>query len=191
MTVLWALAAAGCGSHHTAVAPAPVSPPPAAVQQLDKITVYELAETKQQVKHADVNGLVATTRAIPPKTADPAKVAMQTLISSKDSPIPHGTRLLSLSVDKSTGLATVDFSREFQNNFSGGDEREAQTLDSILATLGQFDEIQNVQFLVAGARIDSLGGTEDLTAPLPSIRPAAMEQEASPQDASVSGGSDH
>ena len=64
-------------------------------------------------------------------------------------------------------LATVDLSKEFKDNFSGGSTAEALAINSVTATLGQFPGVKKVQFLVEGQKIDSLGGGQELTDPLP------------------------
>jgi spore germination protein GerM len=98
----------------------------------------------------------------------PVKSAILRLImeeNGKDSanPIPEGTKLLSLKV--ADGLATVDFSKEFRDKFSGGSEAEGMTVDAILRTLGQFPEVKQVQLLVEGKPLDTLGHL-DLSKPL-------------------------
>jgi spore germination protein GerM len=79
------------------------------------------------------------------------------------NPIPEGTRLLGLTVEN--GLATVDLSREFQDNFVGGSQGEALVVGTILRTLGQFPEVRRIRILVEGKPIDSLGHL-DLSGPL-------------------------
>lgn len=82
-----------------------------------------------------------------------------------DSPLPKGTKATSVTFEND--LATVDFNPAFQKNFTGGDENEALALNAVLATLGQFPGVKQVQILVAGQKIDSLGGNQSLTEPLP------------------------
>lgn len=79
------------------------------------------------------------------------------------NPIPKGTELLGVQVKD--GLANVDFSREFRDNFTGGSEGEALIIAVILRTMAQFDEVKKVQILVEGKPIDSLGHA-DLSQPL-------------------------
>jgi spore germination protein GerM len=83
----------------------------------------------------------------------------------EDSPLPDGTRVTSVTFDKD--LATVDFNDAFKKNFDGGDENEALTLNAVLATVGQFPGVKQVQILVEGKKIDSLGGNQSLEEPLP------------------------
>ncbi|HEY3298586.1 MAG TPA: GerMN domain-containing protein [Armatimonadota bacterium] len=83
--------------------------------------------------------------------------------ASSANPIPRGTKLRHFSIKN--GLATVDFSKEFRDNFNGGSEGESLTVDAILRTLGQFPEIKQVQLLVEGQPLDTLGHL-DLSNPL-------------------------
>ncbi|MDO8585740.1 MAG: GerMN domain-containing protein [Armatimonadota bacterium] len=104
------------------------------------------------------------------KSADRRKAAIekQIAISARggDSAglIPRGTRVLSLNVDR--GLATLDLSREFVNNFHGGSRQESLTVEAILRTLTQFREITRVRILVEGRSVDTLGGHLVLSEPL-------------------------
>ena len=82
-----------------------------------------------------------------------------------EAPLPRGTKATSVTFEND--LATVDFNPAFQKNFTGGDENEALTLNAVLATLGQFPGVNQVQILVGGQKIDSLGGNQSLTEPLP------------------------
>lgn len=90
----------------------------------------------------------------------PMKAALLSLI--KDSgkknlanPIPSGTRLLGLNFKN--GLATIDFSHEFSDNFHGGSDAEALLVRSILRTLSQFSQVKHVRLLVEGKPLDTLG----------------------------------
>ncbi len=100
----------------------------------------------------------------------PAQDALAALSAQPNSPLPVGTRLLSINL--AGGLATVDFSRELQTNFTGGDTQGIRTVSAVLRTLGQFPTVDRVQFLVEGKPVDTLGGILSLSAPLPVIRPA-------------------
>lgn len=95
-----------------------------------------------------------------------AEHALNAMAELKNSPLPPGTRVRSVKFGDD-GVATVDFNTAFQKNFPGGDENEALTLNAVVATLGQFPGVKRVQFLVEGAKIDSLGGNQPLMEPLP------------------------
>lgn len=107
----------------------------------------------------------------------PAQDALNNLLARPDSPLPTGTKLLSIHI--ADGLATADFSHELRDNFTGGDSDEARTVNAVLRTLGQFPTVSRVQLLVEGKSLDSLGGLLDLSTPLPVLRPrAAADQPA-------------
>lgn len=115
----------------------------------------------------DDNNLVAHTIPLA-HSQSPARDALQALIDTDHSPIPDGTSLRGIKI--ADGLATVDFSREFQSHFHGSETQEAQTVNSVLRTLGQFDAIERVQFLVDGKPIDALSQLP-LSGPLDVLRP--------------------
>jgi spore germination protein GerM len=98
-----------------------------------------------------------------PQEAERALNAMAE--EGENSPLPKGTRATSVTFDND--LATVDFNEAFQKNFTGGDENEALALNAVLATVGQFPGVKQVQILVNGQKIDSLGGNQPLGEPLP------------------------
>ena len=64
-----------------------------------------------------------------------------------------GTKINGLTIDK--GVATVDFSKELLD-YGGGSAFESMMLNSLLATLTQFAEINSVQILVSGNKLDYL-----------------------------------
>lgn len=107
------------------------------------------------------------------QTQAPAQYALNHLVVSPNSPLPVGTRLRSVTV--TDGLATADFNRALKDNFHGGDTEEAQAVNAILRTLGQFPTVNRVQILVDGRRVDSLGGLIVISDPLPVIRASATE----------------
>ena len=144
------------------------------------MTIFRLARTTEERRQADANGLVPVTISIPVDAKSPARDAIAHLIQAGGSPIPDGTELKAIKIDDDSGLATLNFSREFVDNFKGGDKVEAQIVNSIRATLGQFTNVRNVQILVEGKKIAQLGGTIELTDPLPVIHvsaPAAASEK--------------
>jgi len=127
----------------------------------EQLTIYRVAvkdnqETLFPIKVDTVSG------------KDKYESAIFRLITEGESshtanPIPEGTKLLGLKVKN--GLASVNLSKEFRDNFTGGSEGESLTISSILRTLGQFPEIKRVHILVEGKPLDTLGHL-DLSEPL-------------------------
>ncbi|HEB12585.1 MAG TPA: hypothetical protein ENI11_02800 [Actinobacteria bacterium] len=78
--------------------------------------------------------------------------------------IPAGTRLLNISV--SDNIATVDFSKEFIDNHTGGSAGEQMTVYSVVNTLTEFSTITKVLFLVEGQQVDTIAGHMDIGQPV-------------------------
>ena len=64
------------------------------------------------------------------------------------------------------GEARVNFNRALIDNHWGGSTGERMTVYSVVNTLTQFEEIEEVTFLVEGEEIKTLVGHMDLTKPL-------------------------
>jgi len=81
--------------------------------------------------------------------------------------IPKGTRLLS-PVKIERDVAVLNLSKELVDNFAGGSDLEALTLNSIVATVVDNSEgkADRVRIEVDGKTVESLGGHFDLTVPL-------------------------
>ena len=66
--------------------------------------------------------------------------------------IPKGTKLL--SINTKNGLCTVNLSSEFVDNSPGGTASERMTLDSVVNSLTELDNVKKVQFLIDGKKRD-------------------------------------
>jgi len=80
------------------------------------------------------------------------------------SPLPTGTKLLDAKVEN--GIATVNLSREFQQNFGGGSAGEQMTLFSIVNSLTTLPDVTGVQFLLEGEKHEAILGHADTTKPI-------------------------
>ncbi len=69
--------------------------------------------------------------------------------------IPENTELRAVSLEM--GIAYVDFSGEILN-VSLGHEAEAVLVDSIVMTLTQLNEVEAVQILVEGEKVETISG---------------------------------
>jgi len=162
---------AGCG-HHTHLGVVRTESPVSAPEAPPADTRPPFTPQKTGVIYTvsqnggDDNNLVAHTVPLA-HSQSPARDALQALIHADNSPIPDGTTLRSIKI--ADGLATVDMSGEFQSHFHGSETEEAQTVNSVLRTLGQFPSIDRVQFLVDGKAIDALSQLP-LSGPLDVIR---------------------
>ena len=86
--------------------------------------------------------------------------------SGFSQPLPSGTELKSAAVKD--GVATIDLSSGFQKNFQGGSTAELMTIYSIVDTLTTLPDVQSVQFLLEGKKLDGILGSLDTSVPLKS-----------------------
>lgn len=98
-----------------------------------------------------------------PKTSTPLTAAITALLDGPNldeiekgyiSLIPHGTKLLGASVKN--GTATINFSDPFRYNQYGVEGYYGQLMQ-IVYTATAFSNIDNVQFLIEGEKMDYLG----------------------------------
>ena len=81
-----------------------------------------------------------------------------------ENPLPEGTVLLEAAVDEE-GLAAVNLSADFGENFNGGTAGEEMTLYSIVNTLTALPDVDSVQFLIEGQVEISILGHLDTSVP--------------------------
>ena len=137
----------------------------------DKPDTQKQTQTEITVYFPDANAekLIAVKRQIPANDNKYVN-AINELITgpANDSEgftiMPKGTKVLSVNVNNN--IATVDFSKEFQNKFTGGSTGEIMLVGSIVDTLTDFKEIKSVRFTLEGQPLDILGGHLDLTEPV-------------------------
>ncbi len=72
------------------------------------------------------------------------------------SPFPEGTAIRSITHENKT--CTVDFSQEFVSNYPGGSALERMILQSLVLTLTEFDDIEEVVLTVEGEGGETLLG---------------------------------
>jgi spore germination protein GerM len=82
------------------------------------------------------------------------------------NPLPEGTRILGVHIDLTSGIASVNLSREFMANFNGGARAEQMTVYAIVNTVGKVKGVRGVTFQIDGKPIDEFAGHLDLSEPL-------------------------
>lgn len=95
--------------------------------------------------------------------------AMETLAAGPRDPLlwpvlPPTTKVKGVVV--SDRIATVDFSREIVNSGWGGSSREVLAVAAIVNTLTEFPQVERVQILVEGKKVNTLFGHMDVSGPL-------------------------
>jgi spore germination protein GerM len=124
-----------------------------------RVTAYRV------VSNADDQWLEPFTVRLPPRVEPMAgALRVMTLLKPEESPLPPGTRVLSVTL-RENGVAWADFNAALVTNFPGGSGRESLLLEAILRTLGQFPDVRAVQITIEGKGIESIGGHVDLSEP--------------------------
>ena len=118
---------------------------------------------------SDGTGLVAVSRTVNTEKDDKYTAALKSLLTGtkekgQTTVIPKKAKLRSVTVKD--GVATVDFSKELQQNFSGGSTGEEMLVGSIVNTLTDFPEVEKVRILIDGAPVETLSGHMDLSEPI-------------------------
>jgi|SRR5690554_4508777 len=74
------------------------------------------------------------------------------------------TKVQSLTIVN--GVATVSFNQALRKGYVGGSQNEANLVNSIVHTLTEFPQIQAVQILFDGEKIETIGGHLVIDVPL-------------------------
>lgn len=113
--------------------------------------------------------LVMEDRSIEAVERDISLTILEELIKGPLNPelnrtVPTGVKILGLSVNK--GIAAIDFSEEIRSGHWGGSTGEILTVYSIVDTITELPEIEQVRFLIEGEEIETLAGHLDLSEPV-------------------------
>lgn len=167
--LLIAALAAGCDAEK----PVTVTPPtstPATVKEQTPGNVAKEETIRLTIYFATKDAMyLVPEEHVVPKTSQPAHVAIEHLLSGPTSGelekvMPEGVKLRGLHVKEH--IAYVDFNDKLVKNNPGGSASEILIVGAIVDTLTQFPDIQKVQILVEGKKIDTLSGHLDLSEPL-------------------------
>ncbi|GBG55562.1 germination protein [Sporomusaceae bacterium FL31] len=125
-----------------------------------RITIYHATK--------DAQNLVPEIQVVP-NSDHPAKTAIERLIAGTKQPdlvsvVPPGTKLRGVSIKEH--VAYVDFNDKLIKNNGGGSAGEVLLVAAIVNTLTEFPEVQKVQILVEGKKIDTISGHLDTSEPL-------------------------
>ena len=161
--------AAGCSDEQKGA-----SSPAAQTEQMQDQEKSVAAEPKELMVNvyyprSDGTGLVAVRRTVSTEKDDKYTAAMKSLLTGtkekgQTNVFPKKAKLRSVVVKDA--IATVDFSKELQTNFSGGSTGEEMLIGSIVNTLTDFPEVQKVSILIDGSAVETLSGHMDLSEPL-------------------------
>jgi spore germination protein GerM len=150
--------------------PAPVSTPPAQTSPPDAKpaetrdrSIYLIQETNMATVKVNRKLNVSDTplkdsinALLTGPTADERRRGMESLV-------PEGSKLISVKVEGST--AVLDFNQEFRYNTRGIEGCAAQ-IKQIVWTATEFSNVQDVQFLIEGKKVDFLSEGVTIRSPI-------------------------
>jgi spore germination protein GerM len=104
-----------------------------------------------------------------PVDSHPARTAIELLLAGTKNPelvgiMPEGTQLKNLTIKDH--IAYVDFNDKLIKRNGGGSSSEILLVAAIVDTLTEFPDIQQVQILVNGKKIETISGHMDTSEPL-------------------------
>lgn len=121
----------------------------------------ETREIALYFPNKDGNKLVMETRTIKVTDRQPlAQYIINELIKgpeNKELSVPLSKDTVLLSVETSDNICFVNFKANFTDKNSGTAEKEKMTIYSIVDSLTELDNIQRVQFLMDGKKVDNFG----------------------------------
>lgn len=142
---------------------------PKAERKTIALTYYVLHDTEDDTLLARrTTPLVTQGAAAPWRMARTALTAIENFPRTEGAdrnPIPEGGKILGVHIAPN-GLASINLSRSFQENFNGGAREEQMTLYALVNTVGHMPTVKGVDFQVDGKKIDEFAGHIDLTDPL-------------------------
>jgi spore germination protein GerM len=154
------------------VAPAGTNPnvvKPHGPEKKIELTYYVLHDTQDDVLLAPRTvPLIVKGAAAPWRMARTALTALENFPRTDGadrSPVPEGGKILGVHIAPD-GLATVNLSQSYQDNFNGGAREEQMAIYALVNTVGHMPTVKGVEFQVEGKRIDEFAGHIDLTDPL-------------------------
>lgn len=122
------------------------------------------------VYHAtkDAMYLVSETHKVP-VNSHPARKAIELLLEGPKNPefvgvMPAGTQIKNITVKEH--IAYADFNDKLVKKNGGGSASEILLVGAIVNTLTEFPDIQQVQILVNGKKIETISGHMDTSEPL-------------------------
>lgn len=121
---------------------------------------------KVYFSNEDATKLLSEERRV--KAKDKYAATMQELLAGPKQPkrvsvVPAATKLRSVKVED--GTAYVDFTSDLVDRFNGGSGTEIILVASIVNSLTEFPEIEQVQILVDGNIVDTISGHMDTSEP--------------------------
>ncbi|WP_438444377.1 GerMN domain-containing protein [Gorillibacterium sp. sgz5001074] len=165
-----ALLSTGCSLINKKESGQAIDPPPSGAESMmETASVPVNAANGRQVTlyFKDPRGMVAPVSVYVEKTVEVAKRSLEAMVDgAKGTPalpqgftslLPKGTVIKGIDIKDDQKLATVDFSKEF-NNYKTEDERKV--LEAVVWTLTGLDSVEKVSIRVEGKTLTEMAGAK-------------------------------
>lgn len=142
------------------------------LKRRSKVNYYGNKDVKEnliKVYYSDANAIYLVPVTVQGDAKNLPLSALKKLVagppknSDLSSTIWQGTKINNFKIEN--GVAVADFSKELLG-YGGGSTAETMMINSILFTLTQFTEIERVQFLIDGEKLEYFPEGSDVSAPL-------------------------
>lgn len=166
LIVCLALCVISCGKSQTVppknvvvpVEPAPEKP----VEQTMDITVY-FPDNNMMYLHPETKTVIASDNIY--KDVAECVIFGPAADSLNIKPIKGEVKVLSAMLDNNTGICTIDLSKEFADNNTGGTTREIMAVYSLVNSLCELDGVKSVKINIEGEINPQFGGHFSLENP--------------------------
>ncbi|WP_304508256.1 GerMN domain-containing protein [Anaerotignum sp.] len=138
-------------------------------------TTTEYAILKLYFSNADASDLVVEDRVVEVNANQPReRTILEQLISGPKeaghyATIPAETKIMDITTT-SDGVCYVNLSQEFVTKHNGGSTGELLTIYSIVNSLAEMENVNKVQFLIEGEKMDAFKGHVDFSTPFVPVK---------------------
>lgn len=145
------------------------------IEPIVSSTTTEYAILKLYFSNADASDLIVEDRVVEVNSNQPReKTILEQLIAGPKedgnyATIPAETKIMDVTTT-SDGVCYVNLSQEFVTKHTGGSTGELLTIYSIVNSLSELDEVDKVQFLIEGEKVEAFKGHIDFSTPFVAVK---------------------
>jgi len=138
-------------------------------------TTTEYAILKLYFSNADATDLIVEDRVVEVNANQPRErtILEQLIAGPKEkgnyATIPAETKIMDVTTT-SDGVCYVNLSQEFVAKHNGGTTGELLTIYSIVNSLSELDNVNKVQFLIEGEKVEAFKGHIDFSTPFVAVK---------------------
>ncbi|NCC15527.1 MAG: hypothetical protein EOM28_04145 [Clostridia bacterium] len=145
------------------------------IEPIVSSTTTEYAILKLYFTNADASDLIVEDRVVEVNANQPRErtILEQLIAGPKEAgnyaTIPAETKIMDVTTT-SDGVCYVNLSQEFVSKHTGGSTGELLTIYSIVNSLSELDNVDKVQFLIEGEKVEAFKGHIDFSTPFVAVK---------------------